>query len=75
MKREALFKNRAIGIEVRRRWKGTRHKRRWLDSLRDDIREEGLSGEEVYDRATWSHIYIEPTYKWDQWTKMTRSHF
>ena len=28
-------------------------KRRWLDRVRDDIKEKGLSGEEVYDRATW----------------------
>ena len=30
-----------------------RIKRRWLDRVRDDIKEKGLSGEEVYDRATW----------------------
>ena len=28
-------------------------KRRWLDRVRDDIKEKGLSGEEVNDRATW----------------------
>ena len=27
--------------------------RRWLDRVRDDIKEKGLSREEVYDRATW----------------------
>ena len=28
-------------------------KRRWFDRVRDDIKEKGLSEEEVYDRATW----------------------
>ena len=32
-------------------------KRRWLDKVRDDIKEKGLSGEEVYDRATWRRTY------------------
>ena len=36
---------------------------RWLDSVRDDIKEKGLSGEEVYDPATWRSMssYIDPT--------------
>ena len=38
-------------------------KRRWLDKVRDDIKEKGLSGQEIYDRATWSRMssYIDPT--------------
>ena len=28
-----------------------RSNRRWLDKVKDDIKEMGLSGEEVYDRA------------------------
>ena len=32
----------------------------WLDRVKDDVRERGLSAEEVYDGATWrcisSHI-------------------
>ena len=36
-----------------------------LDSVRDDIRKKGLSGEEVYDRATCRHTgissQIDPT--------------
>ena len=38
-------------------------KRRWLDRVRDDIREMGQSGEEVYDRVTWRRISsnIDPT--------------
>ena len=27
--------------------------RRWLDKVRDYIREKGLSADELYDRATW----------------------
>ena len=26
--------------------------KRWLDSVREDIKEKGLSGDDVYDRAT-----------------------
>ena len=29
-----------------------RPKRRWLDKLKDDIKEKGLSADDVYDRAT-----------------------
>ena len=40
-----------------------KRKRRWLDRVRDDIKEKGLSEEEVYDRATWRHMssYMDPT--------------
>ena len=41
-------------------------RRRLLDSVRDDIREKGLSGKDVYDRATLRRISsIDPTKKWD----------
>ena len=35
--------------------------------MRDDTREKGVSGEEVYGRASWRRIssYIEPVLKWD----------
>ena len=36
-------------------------KRRWLDKVKDDIKEKGLLADEVYDRATWRRIYIDPT--------------
>ena len=39
-------------MEVRGRRKRAKPKRRWLDRMRDDIRVKGLSGEEVYDRAS-----------------------
>ena len=28
-------------------------KRRWLAKVKDDIKEKGLSPDDVYDRATW----------------------
>ena len=39
-----------------------RPKRRWLDKVKDDIKEKGLSAD-VYDRATWRRMssYIDPT--------------
>ena len=42
-------------------------KRRWLDKVKDDIKEKGLSADDVYDRATWRRMssYIEPTLKWE----------
>ena len=38
-------------IKVKVRRKRGRPKKCWLDRVRDDIKEKGLSGEEVYDRA------------------------
>ena len=40
-----------------------RPKRRWLDKVKDDIKEKGLSVDDVYDRATWRRMpsYIGPT--------------
>ena len=35
-----------------------RSKRRWLDSMRDDIKEKGLSADEVYERATWRRVIV-----------------
>ena len=37
-------------------------KRRWLDKVRGDIKEKGLSGENMYDRAAWRRMssYIDP---------------
>ena len=38
-------------------------KRRWLDKVKDDIKEKGLSSDDVFDRATWRRVssYIDPT--------------
>ena len=40
--------------------------RRWLERVRDDIREKGLSREVVYNRTTFRRIssYIYSTQKW-----------
>ena len=50
-------------MTVQGRRKGIRPNRRWLDRVRDDIKEKGLSGEEMYDHATWRCLssYIDPT--------------
>ena len=36
--------------------------------MKDDLREKGPSGEEVYDRAAWRQLSsrIDPTLKWDK---------
>ena len=54
---------RVMAIEVQGRRKRRRPKRRWLDKVKDDIKEKGLSGEEMYDRATRRCIsaYIDHT--------------
>ena len=51
-----------MGMEVLRE-KERRPKIRCLDSVRDDIKEKGLSREVVYDRPTFNHIssHIDPT--------------
>ena len=50
-------------MKLQGRRKRGRPKRRWFDRVRDDIKEKGLSGEEVYDRATWRRMstYIDST--------------
>ena len=58
------MERRAMEMKVQpgRRKRG-RHKRRWLDKVKDDIKEKGLLVDEVYDRATWRRMssYIDPT--------------
>ena len=57
MRREEPYAGRrAMVMKVQGRRKRGRPKRRWLDRVRDDIKEKGLSGEEVYDRATWRRM-------------------
>ena len=50
-------------MEAQGRRKRGRPKRRWLDRVRDDIEEKGLSADDVYDRATWRRTssYIDAT--------------
>ena len=40
-----------------------RPKRGWLDKVKDDIKQKGLSADDVYDSATWRRMssYINPT--------------
>ena len=43
-------------MKVQGRRKRGRPKRRWLDKVKDDIKEKGLSADDVYDRATWRRM-------------------
>ena len=63
MRREEHYVGRrAIEMKIKGRKKIRRHKRKWLDRVRDDIKK-GLSWEEVYDRATRRRMssYIDHT--------------
>ena len=50
-------------MKVQGRRERGRPKRRWLDKVQDDIKEKGLSADDVYGRATWRRMpsYIDPT--------------
>ena len=65
MRREEHYVGgRALVMKVQGRRKRGRPKRRWLDKVKDDQREEkGLSADVVYNRATWRRMssYIDPT--------------
>ena len=43
-------------MKVQGRRKRGRPKRRWLDKVKDDIKEKRLSADDVYDRATWRRM-------------------
>ena len=45
-----------MGMDVQGRRKRRRPKGRWLDRVRGDIKEKGLSAAKVYDRATWRRM-------------------
>ena len=60
MRREEHYAGRrAMVMKVQGRRKRRRPKRRWFDKVKDDIKEKGLSADDVYDRAISS--YIDPT--------------
>ena len=50
-------------MKVQGRRKRGRSKRRWLDKIKDDIKETGLSADDVYDRATLRRIVHRPHIK------------
>ena len=56
---------RSMVMKVQGRRKRRRPKRRWLDKVEDDIKENGLSADDVYDRATWMRMpsYIATPHK------------
>ena len=63
MRREEHYVGRrAMEMKVQGRRKRGRPERRWLDKVKDDVDEKGLSADEVYDRATWRRMssYIGP---------------
>ena len=47
---------RVMEMKVQGRRKRGIPKRRWLDKAKDDIKEKGLSADEVCDRATWRRM-------------------
>ena len=53
---------RAMEMKVQGIGKRGRHTRRWLDKVKNDIKEKGPSADEVYDSATrWRmSSYIDP---------------
>ena len=60
---EEYVGKRAMGIEVQGSRRRGRPTKRWADCVNDDLREKGLSGEEVYGRAAWRRLssHIDPT--------------
>ena len=63
MRREEHYVGRrAMEMKVQGRRKRGRPKIGWLDKVKDDIKEKGLSADEVHERATWRRMssYIDP---------------
>ena len=61
-KREALCRKEGDGNEsTGEKEERKTSNRKWLDTVRDVIKEKGLSADEVYDRATWRRMssYID----------------
>ena len=55
-------------MEVPGKRRRGRPKRRWLDSIRNDLSQRELSGEEAQDLVIWRRLIriTDPTYKWDK---------
>ena len=47
---------RVLEMEVQGRRRPGRPRRRWMDSVKEDLSERGLTGEEVYDRKRWKRL-------------------
>ena len=49
-------------LEVEGTWGRGRPKRRWMDSVKNDLREKGLVGDEFKDREEWCSLVrnVEP---------------
>ena len=64
LREEHYVGRRAMVMKVQGRRKRGRPKRRWLDKVKDDIKEKGLSADDVYDRGTWRRMssYIDCVY-------------
>ena len=54
---------RVMGMEVPGKRRRGRPKRRWLDSIRNDLSEKELSGEDAQDRPRWRRLtrHFDPT--------------
>ena len=66
MRREEHYVGRrAVVMKVQGRRKRGIPKRRWLDKVKDAIKQKGMSADDVYDRATWRRMSsnIDPTKK------------
>ena len=63
-KRGTLRRKKGDGNEITGEKEERRPKRRWLDKVMDDIKEKGLSADDMYDRATWRRMssYISLLY-------------
>ena len=57
-KRGEYVGRRAVEMKVQRRSKRGRPKRMWLGGVRNDIKEKGLSAEEVYECATYKEACV-----------------
>ena len=64
---EEYIGKRVMGMEVPGTRRRGRPKRRWLDSIRNDLSERGLSGEDAQDRVKWKET--STTHKWERMRK------